>query len=164
MSSLGSMCVTYHTHHVTHDTPVCMLKGCVQHPHARGQVMVAAASSGTGSMHIGVYTFYICVQTLWAIDKDWENDIKTGSRRPAATQYPFDAFMDGYGCTHIREAVSLEELAEGENHNTEPSMACLCFTDGGTLFFRICAVCPMQMPTDAQTCSRAKLERLSSPL
>lgn len=57
---------------------------------------------------------HLCVQTLWAIDKDWENDPKTGSRRPAATQYPFDSFMDGYGCTHIREAVSLEELAEGE--------------------------------------------------
>ena len=54
------------------------------------------------------------MQTLWAIDKDWENDIKTGTRRPAAAQIPFDTFMDGYGGTRIREAVSLEELGEGE--------------------------------------------------
>ena len=52
------------------------------------------------------------VQTLWAIDKVF--DQKTG--KPTTCQFPFDTMMHAYGATKITQAVSVQELAEGEAH------------------------------------------------
>lgn len=50
------------------------------------------------------------MQTLWAIDKVF--DQKTG--KPTTCQFPFDTLMHAYGATKITQAVSVQELAEGE--------------------------------------------------
>ena len=55
------------------------------------------------------------VQTEWAFDKDWDRDHKTGCLTPAKTQFPFDSFMDAYGRTKVKKAVSVEELADGDS-------------------------------------------------
>ena len=52
------------------------------------------------------------MQTLWAIDKVF--DAKTG--KPTTCQFPFDTSMHAYGATKITQAVSVQELAEGEAH------------------------------------------------
>ena len=54
------------------------------------------------------------LQTEWAFDRDWDRNHKTGDLTPAKIQFPFDSFMDAYGRTKVKRAVSVEELAEGE--------------------------------------------------
>ena len=55
------------------------------------------------------------LQTEWAFDKDWDRDHKTGRLTPAKVQFPFDSFMDAYGRTKVKRAVSVQELAAGES-------------------------------------------------
>ena len=58
------------------------------------------------------------LQTEWAFDRDWDRDHKTGCLTPAKCQFPFDSFMDAYGRTKVKRAVSAEELVDGESVST----------------------------------------------
>ena len=71
---------------------------------------------------------------------------------PAKVQFPFDSFMDAYGRTKVKRAVSVEELAAGESisfHLTPCGMEKACLSEVAIV---ACARLPLLHALYAKKC------------